>query len=199
MLKKISIMILVAVSAFAMHTGELNINNKDLEIGARFDLGQFKDTVEPETTFVGGKFLNAHQDHSDKNSSLEVYGEVNFLMMREVGNRGMKIGMGVKLNATKNQNLDYASLPLGVEFTYKFPIPDLVPMYLNGSFYYAPQVLSFRDANNYLEYRNSYDIELIPNGRITLGYRTMNTNYNNAAIGNFKYNSSAFFGYKISF
>ncbi len=193
MLKKIVIIALFAASAFAMHSGEININDKDLEIGAKFDLGQFNEAVEPDTMFVGGKFINADKKHSsDDPSELDPYFEVNFLMMRELGNNGMSVGIGAKLNYTK----DYSALPLGLEFAYKIPAGDLIPMYLNGSLYYAPSVLSFSDADNFLEYRISYDIEIIDNGRITIGYRNIDTNYE---AGDLNYNSSWYAGFKIGF
>ena len=193
MLKIISLMAFLSVSLFALHTGEINLNDKDLEIGARLDMGQFIDNVEPDTTFVGGKFLNASEDNSgNKNVNLDPYAEVNFLMMRAIGDKGVKLGMGVKLNYTK----DYSTMPIGVEFDYKMPFSNLIPMYLNGSVYYAPQVLSFIQAKHYLEYRIGYDFELIENGKITVGYRAMDTDYKNY---NFSYNSSIYFGFKISF
>ena len=186
-------MALVNVSLFALHTGEINLNDKDLEVSARFDIGQFNDNVVPNTTFIGAKFLNAHEDNSgNKNVTLDPYAEVNFLMMRSIGEKGVSIGMGAKLNYTK----DYSALPLGVEFAYKMPFDTLIPMYLNGSVYYAPQVLSFIQAKHYLEYRISYDFELIENGKITVGYRAMDTDYDTY---NFSYNSSIYFGFKISF
>ena len=178
MLKKLSLIILSVVSAYAMHSGEININNKDLEIGAKFDLGQFNPAVEPDTMFIGGKFINADGDHAEnylgnKVNDLDPYLELNFLMMQAVGDQGMSIGMGAKLNFTEN----YSAVPLGLEFTYKLPVVDFVPMYLNGSLYYAPSVLCMRDADSFLEYRLSYDAEVIKNGYITIGYRNIDTNW----------------------
>ena len=196
MLKKITIIAFCAVSAFAMHNGEININNKDLEVSAKFDLGQFNDAVEPDTMFIGGRFLNADSDNSSNSKAdIDPYFEVNFLMMREVGSLGMSVGMGAKLNFTK----DYSSIPLGLEFAYKIPAPDLIPMKLNGSIYYAPSVLCLSDADNYLEYRISYDVEVIKNGYVTVGYRNIDTNYNNDKGGDFTYNESFYAGFKIGF
>ena len=198
MLKKISLIAFCTASAFAMHSGEININNKDLEIGAKFDLGQFNNAVEPDTMFVGGKFINADGDHSSpKASDLDPYFELNFLMMRPIGNQGMSIGMGAKVALTDS----YAAIPLGLEFAYKLPVTDFVPMYLNGSLYYAPSVLSMSDADSYLEYRISYDIEVIKNGLITIGYRNIDTNYenNNGNKVDFTYNESFYVGFKIGF
>jgi len=201
MLKKITLLSASALTAFAMHTGEININNKDLEVGAQFDMGQFNDAVEPNTMFVGAKFLNADEQHSDNdNVDLKPYFEGNFLMMRPIGNKGMRIGMGVKAAFTKK----YAAIPLGIQFAYKIPANDFVPMYLNGELYYAPSALSFSDADSYLEYRISYDIEIIKDGSLTIGYRDIDTNYEKGKGfatrgGDFTYNSYWYVGFKIGF
>lgn len=196
MLKKISLIAFLAVSAFAMHSGELNINTRDLEVSAKLDMGQFNNAIEPHTMFIGVKFLNADEKHSDPESddNLKPYFEVNALLMQEIGNLGMSIGMGVKTSFTEN----YAAIPLGLEFAYKIPAPGLIPMQLNGSLYYAPAVLSMRDADNYLEYRISYDIEIIKNGYITIGYRNIDTNYE-GSNADFTYNESFYGGFKIGF
>jgi len=196
MLKKISIITILAASAFAMHSGELNINTKDLEVSARLDMGQFNDTIEPHTIFLGGKFLNADEEHSSPESKdLKPYFELNALVMQEIEDIGLSVGMGIKMNFTQ----DYITTPLGLEASYKIPAPRFVPMYLNASVYYAPSVLSMRDADNFLEYRVSYDFEIIKNGRITLGYRNLETNYKSHDRGNFTYNDSFYAGFKISF
>jgi hypothetical protein len=201
MLKKITLLGATALTAFAMNTGEININNKDLEVSAQFDVGQFNDAVEPNTMFVGAKFLNADSEHSDNDfADLDPYFEGNILLMRPIGNQGMRIGMGAKMNFTKS----FVSLPLGLQFSYKIPANSYVPMHLNGELYYAPSVLSFSDADSFLEYRLSYDIEIIKNGDITLGYRTLDTNYESGkgyAVGggDFTYNSYWYAGFKISF
>lgn len=199
MLKKITMLSACAASAFALHTAEININNKDLEVGAQFDVGQFNDSVEPNTFFIGGRFLNADGDHSETNgANLDPLFEVNLLLMREVGTSGFKLGMGVKANFTSTLNLDYMSIPLGVEGSYTIPAKEFVPMHLNVSLYYAPQVLAFQDARSYLETRASFDLEVIKNGNITLGYRNIETNYD-VTDGDFRYNRSGYLGFKLKF
>ncbi len=198
MLKKLLLVTTLSVGAFAMHLGELNINERDLEIGAKFDLGQFNDTIEPNTMFLGAKFLNADQENSDANTTLEPYYEVNYLIMKKIGDNGMKIGMGAKFNYTQ----DFSSLPLGLEFAYTIPAKNLIPMTLNGSLYYAPQALSFSDAQEFLEYRVSYDMEIIKNAAVTVGFRKINTTYVPEKVeksGMVNYNTSWFAGFKINF
>lgn len=193
MLKKIILLAVCAATAFAMHTGEINVNDTDVEVEAKFDVGQFNHSVEPNTMFFGAKFLNADEEHSsDKNASIDPYFELNFLMQKAIGQGGMTLGMGMKFNYTK----EFASVPLGVEFSYKIPAEKLIPMYLHGSLYYAPNVLAFNDAKDFLEYSIGYDIEVIENGLFTLGYRNLDTNYD---AMNFTYNKSWYVGFKIGF
>ncbi|MEA1982865.1 MAG: YfaZ family outer membrane protein [Campylobacterota bacterium] len=204
MLKKISLIVACAASAFALHTAEININDKDLEIGAQFDVGQFNKAVEPETMFLGIKFLNPDASHSeDDNLSINPYFEGNFLIMKEVGKLGMSFGMGIKLNYSKIEDSDLSSLPLGVAFAYVIPAKELVPMSIEGSLYYAPQVLTFLDAQEYLGYRIHYDIELIENAGVTFGYRSLNATFKEDSIDTNKktlnYNSSFYFGFKVKF
>ncbi len=190
MLKKISLSALCAISAFAMHSAEVNVNNSDLELSAKLDMGQFNDSIEPDTILLGAKYLKADEKHSDVNS-IDDYQELNFLMQRGVSTN-LKVGLGLKINHTK----DFASAPLGAEVTYKLPVTSSVPFYVGGAVYAAPEVLSFDRADSFLEYRVTIEAEAIKNGFLTVGYRHIDTNYDNVDI---EYNDSVYFGLKFLF
>ena len=196
MIKKIGLVALCAVSAFAMHSVELNINDKDLEVSARLDMGQFSDTTEPDTVFIGGKFLHSDEDHSDFKTSDDIhdYMEFNFLMQREIGSN-LSVGLGVKLNYTE----DFSSVPLGAELLYKLPVSGSIPISLGGCLYYAPEVLSMSNAENFLEYRVELDAEVITNGHVVAGYRSIDTNYDSKHGGDTNYNKSAYVGFRFAF
>lgn len=230
MLKKIVLFMAVVSTAFAMHIGEINVNDKDVGVNVKFDVGQFNSNVEPDTIYFGARFLNSGRKFTytslDSNSSdgntttppdsnattsldsnvsssgvkksVEAYYELNFLMMHKVGNNGMHIGMGAKFNYTTLDKKVFSSLPLGLEFAYVLPAEEYVPMILSGSIYYAPEALSFEDAKSYLEYRIWFDVEIIQNGVITIGYRNMDTNYD-GGVGDLTYNSSGYIGFKVKF
>jgi len=195
MLKKLALIAIFAVSAFAMHSAEVNINDTDLEISAKADLGQFNYNIEPNTTFLGFRIVDADDSHGPKNGyKNDPYYEVNFLMRQALSSSGLSVGMGVKFNYTT----DFSSVPLGLEATYKIPADAFVPMFINGSLYYGPRVLSFGTADRYYEYRLSYDIQLINNGEVTIGYRSMHTNYTDVR-GDYTYNQAFYFGFKFLF
>lgn len=190
MLRKISLIALSAASVFAMHSAELNINNSDLEVGVRLDAGQFNESVEPHTIFIGAKYINADERHSDVRR-IKDYQEVNFLMQKNV-NADFRLGLGVKLNHTE----DFVSIPLGLEAQYKLPINTAMPLYIGAAIYCAPEVLSMDKADGFLEYRANADLQVIENGYITVGYRHMDTNYKR---GDIEYNDSVYIGMKFEF
>lgn len=190
MFKKISLITLSAVSVFAMHGAEVNINNSDLELSAKLDMGQFNEGVEPDTIFLGAKYLKADERHSDVRC-IDDYYELNFLMQKNV-NSDFRLGLGVKLNHTK----DFVSAPLGLEAVYKLPVTSSVPFYIGASIYSAPEVLSFDKADGFLEYRIGVEAEAIKNGFITFGYRHLDTNYEARDV---EYNESLYFGLKFLF
>jgi hypothetical protein len=200
MIKKIGLATLCAASAFAMHNVELNINDKDLEIGIKLDMGQFSNSTEPNTVFIGGKFLHGDDDHSDIDDgdyvdTLDDYSELNFLMKRNISGTGFSIGLGMKVNYTK----DFASVPLGAEVGYRLPFSSKIPMYIGGSIYYAPQVLTMQDGDNFLEFRFEFDAEVIKNGHAVAGYRKLDTNYDKSKGGDVVYNQSPYIGFRFAF
>ena len=194
MIKKINLILLSTVSAFAMHNAEININDKDLEIGGKFDLGQVNTTVEPNTTFIGVKYLGANNDHA--NVDINGYIETNFLLENEIDNTGVIFGIGVKANYTKINSDKFISIPLGFELGYTFPVQ--IPVSVSTQFYYAPESLAFAKAKNFLEYRFFTTVEVIEKGALVLGYRTIDTNMDNRS-GTQTYNESVYFGFNFQF
>ncbi|MBC8238701.1 MAG: hypothetical protein H8E76_10780 [Helicobacteraceae bacterium] len=194
MLKKITLLVVSVASAFALNSVEINVNNKDLEVGASIDMSQLNDSIEPDTVFIGGKFLSGDVSNSDHTSSanMDDYYEVSFLMKRHV-NSNLELGLGMKLNGTKN----FSSIPLGAEARYALDTE--LPMYIGGAIYYAPSVLAMSDAKNFMEYRITLDVEVIENAFVTLGYRSIDTNYDKPVAQDITYNSSVFAGFKFKF
>ena len=200
MLKKLSLITAASLSAFAMNSAELNINDKDLEATFSLDLGQVNPNVEPDTTFVNIRAIKGSDDHStDKNADIKSFYEANFLMIREIKTSGVKVGMGIKANYTGNANDDmFITIPLGLEVRYE--IPAEIPVELGANVYYAPESLSLAEANSFLEYRAFVNAEIIENASIVAGYRTINTEYKvNGVKSDLNLNKSAYFGFKFKF
>ncbi len=197
MLKKFLLSLAASASLMAMHQAEININDEDLETQLRLDMGQFNEAADPNTVFVGVRYLNADKDNSDYNEDPDLL-EFNFLMQKEMrDNDAMRLGLGVKLDVTDHGNQDFMASPLGLEGVFKLPAEGAVPLYLNGSIYYAPDVLCYKDADQYFEYKVAIDAEVIEDGKITAGYRNIETKYNQGH--SLKLNKGWFVGFKIAF
>ena len=201
MFKKIGLVIISAVSAFAMHNAEINVNEKDLAFGTNFDLGQFNETVEPETTFMGFKYIKASNEYSEDEAGnyvdIEPYVELDFLVKREVQNSGITLGIGVKANYTKVEET-FITMPLGLELGYSLPID--MPITFGVSVYYAPESLAFAKASNFFEYRAEVVVELIERAAIIAGYRNLELTYDiNGVKSDITYNDAAYFGFRFKF
>jgi hypothetical protein len=197
MLKKLTLLAISGVSAFAMHMAEININDKDVDGKLQFDMGQFNTNIEPDAIFLGARMMKGHRDHSDFSVDPKVLVEANFLMRRPFGaERAFTLGMGLKYDYTEFGDNRYSALPLGLEVGYRLPFDIPTPLHIGGALYYAPEVLSFGDAHDFLEYRVNIDIEIIDNGRITTGYRNIDTNIEHH---NLNYNSAFYLGFKFAF
>ena len=199
MLKKLTILSLCAASAMAVHIGELNINNTDVEAELRFDMGQFNTMLDPDTTYVGVRFMRGSEEHSDnaldEDKNLL---EVNYLMQRPLdAHDALTLGIGIKVDHTTAGNLDFLAASLGIEAEYR--LPTAVPLYVGGAFYYAPEVLAFMDARHYVEGTVHVDIEVIQRGRVTFGYRNIETEYDVAGDGDVSFNKSLYGGFKFAF
>jgi len=196
MLKKLLLIATIATTLFAFHTAELNINDKDFEGKLRFDVGQFNQTVMPDSLFFGIGYIKGSEDNSDFRDTDGLV-EATFLMQRPFGSsENLLVGMGIKYEYSRVANEDFSALPLGLELRYLLPFDTGVPMYIGGVFYYSPEVLTFNDAKNYIEYRANFDIEIIERGHLLVGYRNIDLNFDAADMN---YNRSWYLGFKFQF
>jgi len=195
MIKKLTLLSISFCSIFAMHTAELNINQYDLELGAKFDLGQFNTTIEPDTTFIGVTYLkgSTENDSINGNKDIEDYIDLNFMIKQNIQSTNFKIGLGIKAVLTE----DFVGLPLGAELSYRLPINSAIPIKVKALAHYAPKSLSFSDADSFLEYRVEANAQLMSRASLYLGIRNIDTNYDNGI--DITYNQSAYFGVKFSF
>ncbi len=195
MLKKIVLSSMIASSVFASHQFEINLSDEDVEAGVRFDLSR-TNNIEGDT-YLDLRVLNGDSKNSDVIGNPDPLLEGSFLIMPPVDNiLGLRIGLGVKLAWTEIEKDDYIAVPLGVELEWRLPIVSPIPVYVGGAFYYAPDPLCFSDADRYLEQRANLDIEVIRNGRITLGYRDVDTDIKTRDI---VYNETVYAGFKFLF
>ena len=196
MKKIITALAAISTIALASGEGEINVNNTDLEIGFKFDVNQVMsdEMGYDRTNQFGIKFIKAEQDANNNPDGYDpdYYAELNYLMMQDIGEDGLRAGIGAKLNYTK----EFASVPFGLEAEYELrKIPNL-PVKFGAAVYYAPQVLTFDDGESYLETRATMAFQLIQDAQLVVGYRNIQTNLQTMDI---KYNEAGYFGVRMKF
>ncbi len=199
MLKKLVAVFALGTSLMAMHEFELNLNNHDLDARLDLDMGQFNASVEPDSVFFGGRYLYGSKENSDSKIDSDHYLlDGHFRVQQQLANvPALTVGMGMKLVYTSIEDEDFYALPLGIHVRYRLPV-EAVPFYVGGRFYYSPQVLSFQDAKNYMEYQIGLDVMLIDRAGVTAGYRKIDTNFD-ISDGDATFNESWFLGVKFRF
>ena len=200
MLKKLMMTLALGSSLFAMHEAELNLNNYDLGAKLNLDMGQFAPSVDPDSVFFGAGYLHGsyqNNEHGDDKDH-DLFDLHFFVKQRLKGNSGLSLGVGTKLVYTTIGGYDYYALPIGVMADYELPLGLSIPFILGGDFYFAPEVLSWQDAKNYMEYDLHLDIRLIDRAAVTGGYRRIDTNFD-VSGGDYTFNESWFVGVKFRF
>jgi len=196
MLNKIVLGALISTAAFAANQAEINVNNKELEGQVRIDMKQMG-ISSLDGSYIGGRILNGDESNSDRIGNIDPLMEISFMVQRPVTDiPGLSVGLGIKGEYTKFDSEDYWAIPLGLEADMKLPIEASIPFYVGGAFYYAPSVLAFQDADDYLEARIHFDVVPITNGRIEIGYRMIDTDVKNRDV---TYNDAWYLGMRLDF
>jgi len=204
MLKKLLLSTLfVSTALFAMHDFELNLNEKDVDLRLGLDVGQFNESIEPESVLLQFRLMKGDEAHASLPYSQDtnwLY-EGGFIIQNSTPFApGLTLGMGVKLTYSplKQDHKAIMALPIGVIGRYQLPIDGFIPLYVGAEAYYAPEVLSFKSTQNLSQFQTSFDIELMERGQITTGYRWMNNTREDIG-GTYHYNQSWYLGFRFLF
>ena len=176
---------LLTTASYANNSIAININNDDLEVAASLGLNTLTDYANGTQYLLDMNYL-----HTDGNNLSEIgfFGQ-NTLQ----GKEGLTLAFGLKAVIAD----DFLAFPLAVKGVYKLPLLSSIPTTsLMLSYAYAPSVLSFRDADNFSEFRLELDMEVISNIHVFTGYRTIDTDYE---THNHVFNNSFYGGLKIRF
>jgi hypothetical protein len=195
MLKKMITMVMLSSALFGAHQIGININDKEVGGDVRFDMGRMQSTSG--NGYIGLRFLNGDNNNSKTIANPDPLMEVSLMVMGPVqGVQGLKLGLGIKGEYTEIDGKRYAAVPLGAEAELRLPINASIPFYVNGAFYYAPSVLSFKEGDGYTETRIGLDMEPIENARVGIGYRTIDTDLKSRDV---TYNDAWYFAMRLDF
>ena len=185
MKKLLLVTLLVSGLLQAENSIGINANNDDVEILGEVNINTLTDYANGTTYILGVNYL--HTD-GDNMTSVGFRGQNSFQ-----GVEGLSLAFGLKGVLAS----DFLAFPFMLKSVYDLPLIDIIPpTSLALSFAYAPSILSFRDAEDYLDFRIQLNMEIISNIDIFTGYRNIDTQYKNYDK---TFNDSFYFGMKISF
>ena len=194
MLKKLLLSIVLVTSVFAQHNASINLNSDDIEVKGNVDLGELNRSDYPNTYFLTLGFLDV-----DNAVDTDAMLSAGFKLRQDVkGVNGLRLGIGIDGIYTKVSGSTFTATPLGVEVAYTLPINFAMPIVVSGSIDYAPSILSFRDADRYLQKRIEISVAVIEQGSIFVGYRKIDTDFD-TAVGDYVFNDAGYIGFKVKF
>ena len=157
---------------FAFDIGALPNNNAKVAIG-----GLFSEDLDPEELTAIHAGLLVTGDTGAREALVEA-------------------GLGVRLVALDvADSLNGAAIALGGEVDARLPAYNRIGV--SGSVYFAPDVSSFSDINQYIEYAFDANYEIIRNAFVYLGYRQVRLDID--PVGDFTADTGAHVGFRLKF
>ena len=156
----------IAMVSAPAGAGALDINLGDNSAQLQYSSAMGRDSLGKSEFHMG--FLYTGQD--------DLFGDVGILVKNEAGSGlpGVTVGIGVKgiMATTKNRNApnsDALALALGGQV--RFSPPSASRFGIVGQLYAAPNIVTFGDADRFVETAVRLEYEVLPQAVAYLGYR----------------------------
>jgi len=131
------------------------------------------------------------------NEDKNFLGEIGLLVVDVAGTKspGLMIAIGPNFYFATGDKGDVAAIGLGGELRYK--LPSLNRLFFGFIGYYAPNIVTFSDSDNFYELGANIGYEILPTADIFLGYRNIVADFGN--LGDEKFDESFHFGMRFRF
>lgn len=150
----------------------VDINLRDNSAQLQYSASMGRDTL-------GRSELHAGFLYVDKDNRL---GDIGILVQDEVGERvpGLSVGAGIKGLTAKAQRFNATALAIGGMVKYA-PLANR-RFSIVGELYLSPNIVTFGDADRYVETNVRFEYELIPQASAYIGYRKINFGLENYPV-----------------
>lgn len=183
-----------AILAMALMFNQVQAKGLDLRLAD--ETAEFIFLVETSTFGYGGAdmgfgfFFNEADD--------VMFSASTMVTGHSAGNtRALKFGVGVKLLGADLDLPDMSTAALAVGGQIRYVIPSTTPVALMVEGYISPDITTFGDAEQYLEYRFALELEVTPSARAYIGYRTIELDLD--GIDDYKMDDDVHLGVRLAF
>ena len=180
MLKRFGLFSIVAILGFVSNvnaqTASITLSEKSAQVGYGF--------------LVGGSNYGRTELKADflYNSDKTYLFDTSLLVFDEVGSKikGLVAGLGGKLYGGSINDNQYEMLVLGVGGMIRYSIPQNPRIVLGVDGYYAPEIVSFIDADRFYETAARVEYEVLPKASAYVEYRKFYLDPDDAKGGSFE-------------
>jgi len=170
------VVILGVISNANAQTASITLSEKSAQVGYGF--------------LVGGSNYGRTELRADflYNSDDSYLVDTSLLVFDEVGSKikGLVAGLGGKLYGGSINDNQYEMLVLGVGGMIRYSIPQNPRIILGIDGYYAPEIVSFIDADRFYETAARLEYEVLPKASAYLEYRKFYLDPDDAKGGSFE-------------
>jgi YfaZ precursor len=186
-LRTAAILVLLSGATFAVQA-----NNLDLNLGSNAAAVDFSANITT-TGLVGDLGYLHHTDQVDIGSAgLQVMGDSNPAGSPFI----FAVGGKLFFISPKQNNVGNGTvLGLGGRFSYTWPSYNRFK--IGGELYYAPNIVSFNNADRYLQYSVNAGYEILHNADLYVGYRHISAAFTNT--GTITLDNTFMVGFNLSF
>ena len=145
------------------------LHANDVELALSKDTAQFTFRSDSSMIGWGGADMAFSLFYNDNN---DILGQVGLMQLRPPSEQNpVSLGVGAKLylGSLDNPSSNIFALAISGEIRYTFPGNMPMAIYLNGN--WAPDITSFSDTKEVLDFNLGYQIEVLPQTTAFVGYR----------------------------
>jgi len=143
---------------------------------------------------IGGLYVDEVEDDADEDAFL---GHVDLRATGDAGAQGLDLnaGLGLRGYYLGSDFADGGALAVAGQFTAR--LPDYNRVGLHGEAFFAPSATSFSDLDEIFEIGVYVDYQVIRNGFVYLGWRSIETEIDDATGGDVDLNDGAVAGLRL--
>ena len=155
----LALFLLASSTSVLADTVDLNLRDSAVQLQYIAPLG--RDTL-------GSTDLHAGVLYTDHNGR---YGDFGILVKGPVGDRASGVTAGVGLKGVMAEVNDFNAAALALGGQMRFSLPATARLGIVGELYFSPNIVTYRDAERFVQADARLEYELIPQASAYIGYR----------------------------